>query len=200
MYKSIPEVNRLCAISDRARQYRLHKEALKRIEAGQYQNSNRKTRSNLAAHPLKRTLHGKAQKMEQERISYENKKILDAMEKREPTINLADFQELQMEHERQVARLTGKPAIYGFPVQAKSKPRSKLPSIKPSPNEASRSGSPSEQKRNVNSPVGSKSEAKIEDETKSQCSADETKSQKSTGFIDAKKIASLASQPSDNKN
>lgn len=162
MYKSIPEVNRLCAISDRARQYRLHKEALKRIEAGSYgQNGPKKCRSNLAEHPLKRTLHGKAQKQEQERINYENKKILNAMEKREPTINLADFQELQIEHERQVARLTGKPAIYGFPTQSKSKPRSKLPSIKPSPNTSSRTVSPTDQKRSEND---STSQKQVEDE------------------------------------
>ena len=128
MYRAIPEVNRICSMAERGRQYRLHQEALARIR-------NRSLSANNARQygldkpkgvcPRQASILSKAQKDKQHRIYTENQRILKAIEYQSPTICLADFIEHEQEHERQVSRLTGHQEMYGFPISNSKKDKLK---------------------------------------------------------------------------
>ncbi|KAK8894972.1 hypothetical protein M9Y10_023414 [Tritrichomonas musculus] len=136
MYRAIPEVNRICAMAERGRSYKLHQQALARIKnrpatfkqsdsmnncgaipsyAGSTTNGDAKSNCTRST-----SLLSKAQKEKQLQIYNENQKILKAIEYQSPTICRADFFEHELDHERQVSRMTGKPEIYGFPVTKES--------------------------------------------------------------------------------
>lgn len=98
MFRAIPEVNRICAMADRGRRYRLHKEALAKIKS-----PVKRTQSACQTLPRK-PLGGKARKEEQERITQENKKMLKAIITMSPTVNRAEMKEFELDHQHQVAR------------------------------------------------------------------------------------------------
>lgn len=98
MFRAIPEVNRICAMADRGRRYRLHKEALAKIKSPQ-----KRSQSACQNVPMK-PLGGKARREEQERITQENKKMLKAIINMSPTVNRAEMKEFELDHQQQVAR------------------------------------------------------------------------------------------------
>ena len=118
-------------MADRGRSYRLHQEALARIKNRPSSYKNSGARSNMGAIPSYAgssanddgnsnyarsiSLLSKAQKEKQIQIYNENQKILRAIEYQSPTICRADFYEHELDHQRQVSRMTGKQEIYGFP-------------------------------------------------------------------------------------
>lgn len=132
MYRAIPEVNRICAMADRGRSYRLHQQALARIKNRPATFKNSDGISNNGSIPSyagssanddgkstysrSTALLSKAQKEKQLQIYNENQKILKAIEYQSPTICRADLYEHELDHQRQVSRMTGKTEIYGFPV------------------------------------------------------------------------------------
>ncbi|OHT06711.1 hypothetical protein TRFO_25172 [Tritrichomonas foetus] len=129
MYRAIPEVNRICAMADRSRRYRLHQEALLKLKA-KPGNANPKAKSALQQTKVVRpySLRGKAQKEEQERITYENKKIMKAICNLDPTINRAEFYEHEIDHKHQVSRMSNVNKC-GFEMKENIPPKAKNPKM-----------------------------------------------------------------------
>lgn len=110
MYRAIPEVSKLCSMQSRSRQYKLHLEALNRIRAKSAQPSNAVNRHAKTQSALK----AKARREELAKINYENQKMKNAIVYRPSYINRADFKAHELDHEHQVARMTGQIYSYGF--------------------------------------------------------------------------------------
>lgn len=116
MFRAIPEVSRICSMQERSRQYKLHLEALQKIKNQNAIKRAASAQANLMKKPLRPvSLHGKAQREEQQRITYENEKMYHAIVYRTSYINRADFLEHERDHEHQVWRMTHKGiGSYGF--------------------------------------------------------------------------------------
>lgn len=104
MYRAIPEANRICAMADRGRRYRLHQEALQKIKNKPNKNRSKSQMNGKPQRPY--SLKGKVQKEEKERINHENQKMVKAIIEQEPTISRSDFIEQEMDHQHQVARMS----------------------------------------------------------------------------------------------
>ncbi|OHT04307.1 hypothetical protein TRFO_28183 [Tritrichomonas foetus] len=116
MYRAIPEINRICAMQDRDRRYRLHKEALKKIRqtSTPRNQSPAKSKSSLERTNSQKSLCKKVSRDESLKIAYENQKMMNTINKLEPTINRNELFEHELNHKKQVARLTQNDYSYGF--------------------------------------------------------------------------------------
>lgn len=116
MFRAIPEVSRICSMQERSRQYKLHLEALQKIKNQNAIKRAASAQNKLLNKPLRPvSLHGKAQREEQQRITYENEKMYHAIVYRTSYINRADFFEHERDHEHQVWRMTHNGVgSYGF--------------------------------------------------------------------------------------
>lgn len=104
-------------MNDRARQFRLHKEALERIKKSKSRANTQKTKG-----MDRKTLHGKYQKEEQDRITRENAKMVRAIKYCSPVIDRVEFYEHELDHEHQVQRMTSKPINYGYEIEQRKRP------------------------------------------------------------------------------
>ena len=113
MYRAIPEINRICAIQDRNRRYRIHQETLKKISntppsnqvISKYPNQRSHSPSSLARRCPREELY---------RINQENQKMKNAIANQSSAFNRKDLSELEKDHKRQVARLLQSDYSYGF--------------------------------------------------------------------------------------
>ena len=133
MFRAIPEVSHICAMADRGRQYRLHQEALAKIQGRSKSKNVPRAKSSICGQPLRPySLKGKAQKEEQMRIDHENQKMKNALLQCNPTLTRKELEVLDRDHRHQVKRMAGfRREVYGFPTQEKLS-NTKRPMRKPS--------------------------------------------------------------------
>lgn len=113
MYRAIPEINRICAIQDRNRRYRIHQETLKKIQnttpthqvISKFPNQRSHSPSSFARRCSREELY---------RINQENQKLKNAIANQSSAFNRKELSELDMDHKRQVARLLQSDYSYGF--------------------------------------------------------------------------------------
>jgi len=101
MHRAIPEVNKICTMAERTRQYKLHLEALAKIKTKKAEVVNQPS-SEL---PKRVSLRERSFKVESEKIAYENNKMFKAMIYQAPTLSRADFIAHEIEHKHQVNRM-----------------------------------------------------------------------------------------------
>jgi hypothetical protein len=116
MYRAIPEASVLCAMADRARSYRLHREALAKIAArpskGLLHQPLRERRSPGRAHLLRE---------DRARVASENVKMKDALAHCRPTFSRVEFEQHERDHKKQVRRKQAHvKEVYGFPTEQES--------------------------------------------------------------------------------
>ena len=113
MYRAIPEINRICAMQDRSRRYKMHQETLKKIRntspSHLSMSNNQHQRSNSPKSYLRKGTHEEAY-----RINHENQKMKNAIANQSSALNRKDFNELDIDHKKQVARLLQSDYSYGF--------------------------------------------------------------------------------------
>lgn len=108
MYRAIPEINRICAMQDRNRQYRMHQENLKKIR------NTSPSHQNVPRSSSPKSFSRKGSREETYRINQENQKMKNAIANQSSMLNRKEFNKLDMEHKKQVARLLQSDYSYGF--------------------------------------------------------------------------------------